>query len=68
MSGVSTREFKLDKPNELENILEVVYRVRSNLIHGAKTFSDPRDVFLIENSFNSLFEIMYHALKRERII
>ena len=54
--------------SDLDNILEVIYRVRSNLLHGGKEMSNNRNALLMENSFHVLVEIMDKVLRKEGII
>ncbi len=58
------------KINELDNfkeIIEVIYRVRSNLVHGSKSLTTTRNKILIGNSFHLLFKIMDNIFKEEEI-
>jgi len=56
-----------DNPN-LEWITQVIYRVRSNLVHGNKSVNSSRNKTLISNSFYLLYKIMDAILRKEKII
>ncbi len=56
-----------DKSNLLE-IIEVLYRVRSNLVHGNKTLNSSRNIVLIINSFHLMYNILDHIFREEEII
>lgn len=60
---------KLDLPDKknLDRVLEIVYRVRSNLLHGGKEV-DPtfqRNMTLIKTSFIVLYHVMNLILEQE---
>jgi hypothetical protein len=57
MSG-EYRPVEIKDEKNLGEILKVIYRVRSNLIHGGKELSSGRSVRLIKSSFIALFWIM----------
>lgn len=59
----------LDLPNkkDLDRVLEIIYRVRSNLLHGGKEV-DPameRNMTLIKSSFIILYHVMNLILEQE---
>ena len=53
---------------DIKSILSVVYRVRSNLVHGSKALSSSRNKILIENSFHLLYVLMEQICKDKNII
>lgn len=59
----------LDFPDEkdLDRVLEIIYRVRSNLLHGGKEVnpSMQRNMRLIKSSFVLLYHIMNLILEQE---
>lgn len=59
---------KINNPNDLSKIIEVVYRVRSNLIHGSKSLESARNKLLIGDSFRFLFKLLGIIFKDEGII
>ena len=59
---------KINDKNNLHEIIEVIYRIRSNIIHGNKTLSSERNKKLIINSFHLINNILEHILKEEEII
>ncbi len=59
---------KIDDKNSLSDIIKVIYRVRSNLVHGNKTLNSRRNSLLIINSFHLMYDILYHILREEEII
>jgi len=62
----------LDLPDkkDMDRILEIIYRIRSNLLHGGKEVnpSIQRNMTLIVSSFIVLFHIMNLILKQEGLI
>lgn len=58
---------KIDDEKNLTEIVEVIYRVRSNLVHGSKTVSSSRNKVLISNSFAFLFKLLDNIFKDEGI-
>lgn len=50
----------------LDWIIKVIYRVRSNLVHGSKSLNSTRNQILISNSFNLLFKIMDAVLRQSK--
>ena len=58
----------IDDTDNLSEIVEVAYRVRSNLVHGSKTLSSDRNKILIENSFKFMYLLLKLILKEENII
>lgn len=53
--------------NQLIEIIDVIYRVRSNLVHGSKDLKQKRDRILIENSFRILYTLLEIIFAKERI-
>jgi len=53
--------------NNLCEQIEVIYRIRSNLVHGSKTLTEERNKILIENSFFILYNLLEIVLKQEKI-
>jgi len=43
---------------DLDEIIEVIYRVRCNLEHGGKLMTEDKNVILVENSGDVLYELM----------
>jgi len=68
MTPSSTRP-SLDLPDkaDLDRILEIIYRVRSNLLHGGKEVDQnmQRNMTLIKSSFILLYHIMNLIMKQE---
>ena len=60
--------FKDSCKDNLSEIIEVIYRVRSNMIHGNKTLNSERNKILIINSFHLIYNILDHILREEEII
>ena len=58
---------KINDENNLGEIIEVVYRVRSNLVHGSKSLTTPRNRILISNSFHFLYGFMELVFREEEI-
>jgi len=58
----------IDLLENLERIIEVVYRVRCNLVHGSKSLESSRNKLLISNSFHFLYVFMDILLKEEKIL
>jgi hypothetical protein len=54
--------------NELAQIIEVIYRVRCNLVHGSKDLTQRRNKVLIENSFRFLYNLLIIIFRNEGII
>jgi len=59
----------LDLPNkkDLDRVLEIIYRVRSNLLHGGKEV-DPamgRNMILISSSFIILYHVINMIIRQE---
>jgi len=54
--------------NNLGEVIEVIYRVRSNLIHGSKNLYSERNKILITNSFNFLYTFLEIIFNEEGII
>ena len=52
----------------LREVIEVAYRVRSNLVHGSKSLSSDRNRVLIGNSFKFLYLLMEVILDVENIL
>lgn len=52
----------------LKEIIEVVYRVRSNLVHGSKSLDSQRNGVLISNSFHFLYSFLEIIFTEEKII
>jgi len=50
---------------KLENVLEVVYRIRCNLIHGGKNVKDDIDAEIIRLSSGVIYYILDHFLREE---
>ena len=68
----NTSRNPLDLPDRrnLDRILEIIYRVRSNLLHGGKEV-DPineRNMILIRSSFIILFHVMKMIIGEENLI
>lgn len=59
---------KINDKKSLSNIIEVVYRVRSNLVHGNKSLNSQRNEILIINSFHLIYVILDHILREEEIL
>ena len=59
---------KINNKDNLSEIIEVIYRVRSNMIHGNKTLNSERNKILIINSFHLIYNILDHILREEEII
>ena len=69
MTPQSTRpHIGINNPDSLSEIIEVVYRVRSNLVHGSKDLTEGRSKILIENSFKFLYNLLDIILRKEGII
>jgi hypothetical protein len=68
MTPESRKTIKITDSNNLEGIIEVVYRVRSNLIHGSKTLNLRRDKLLIENTFHFLYTLLEIIFVEENIL
>jgi len=68
MTPNSTRA-SLELPNkkDLDRVLEIIYRVRSNLLHGGKELNQ-RDIDLIKSSYIILYHIMTRILNIEKLI
>lgn len=71
MTPNSTRN-PLDAPDQrnLDRILEIIYRVRSNLLHGGKEVNPTitRNMILIRASFIILFHVMKMIIGKENLI
>ena len=61
------RDIGIDNPEKLENIIWVIYRVRSNLVHGSKSIDSPRNEILIGNSFHFLYSFLEIIFNKEEI-
>lgn len=64
------RSLDLPDKKDLDRILEIIYRVRSNLLHGGKEV-DPtfqRNMTLVKSSFIVLFHLMNLILEQEGLI
>ncbi|HVY01451.1 MAG TPA: hypothetical protein VHA12_01670 [Candidatus Nanoarchaeia archaeon] len=59
---------KINNKDNLSEIIEVIYRVRSNMVHGNKTLSSYRNQVLIINSFHLAYSILDHIFREEGII
>ncbi len=59
---------KINDKDNLSELIEVIYRVRSNIVHGNKTLSSVRNQTLIINSFHLIYSILDHILRKEEII
>ena len=59
---------KINNKNNLLELVEVIYRVRSNMIHGNKTLNSERNKILITNSFHLIYNILDHILREEEIL
>jgi len=74
MSSVNPRpDVELGDKNDLFEILQLSYRIRSNLDHGAKDLESDSDVGirnreLVEHSFKVTYEILERTLLHESII
>ena len=68
MSGRSRRFVWVKNKDDLDNILDVIYRIRSNLLHGGKELSNDRNFKLIKYSFIALYRILEIILKHEGLI
>lgn len=62
------KPIKINDKESLSDIIEVVYRVRSNLVHGNKSLNSQRNQILIINSFHLIYTILDYVLKEEEII
>jgi transketolase len=58
----------IDNINSLSQVIEVIYRVRSNLVHGSKDLTEQRNKVLIENSFKFLYNLLDIILKKEALV
>lgn len=58
---------EIDSLDNLERIIEVVYRTRSNLVHGSKSLDSSRNEVLIGNSFHFLYSFLEIVFKEEEI-
>jgi len=58
----------LKSKDDIDNLLEVAYRVRSNLFHGGKDTSDPRNFKLIKYSFIALYGLVEIVLQKENCL
>ncbi|MFA5406324.1 MAG: hypothetical protein WC307_03125 [Candidatus Nanoarchaeia archaeon] len=69
MSSGSTREpSKMDNYDDLVNLFyNIIYRVRSNLIHGGKTMTLPRNQLLVESSYKILYYFLEKIIITENI-
>lgn len=64
----SSPTLPINDAEKLSEIVEVVYRVRSNLVHGSKELENNRNKILIENSFRFLYTLMDMIFKKEGIL
>jgi len=64
----SRQPLQIEHTEDLQEVIEVVYRVRSNLVHGSKALSSFRNKTLIGNSFRFLCILMEIILQEEHII
>ncbi len=55
-------------PDNLIEIIEVIYRVRCNLVHGSKDLTEKRNNLLIENSFKFLYNLLDMIFREKNII
>ncbi len=52
---------------KLEEIVDVVYRVRCNLFHGGKSSTEQKDIELMQFSFKVIYKILDNILREECI-
>jgi len=58
---------KIEDEEDLEKLLKIIYRVRSNLVHGSKSLNSTRNQLLIKNSFSLLYKIVEIVLIQEEL-
>ncbi|OIO26552.1 hypothetical protein AUJ14_01675 [Candidatus Micrarchaeota archaeon CG1_02_55_22] len=69
MTPNSTRPpVKVLNETDLGSIMAVIYRVRSNLVHGGKDVANDRSYELIRSSFIALYYILEKALVEDGIL
>ena len=59
---------RINNQDSLYEIVEIIYRVRSNMVHGNKTLNSERNQILIINSFHLAYNILNHILREEKIL
>lgn len=68
MTPNSTRDsIGIEDIKNLDEIIEVVYRIRSNLVHGSKSLDSQRNEILIGNSFHFLYSFLEIIFNKEEI-
>lgn len=60
-------DLEITNPENLSQIIEIIYRVRSNLVHGSKDLKEERSRVLIENSFRILYNLLDLIFDKEGI-
>lgn len=69
MTPNSTRNpINIGEIRNLNEVIEIIYRVRSNLVHGSKSLDSKRNELLIGNSFHFLYAFLEIIFKEEKII
>jgi hypothetical protein len=61
------KSFKIEQPDNIEEVLLCVYRIRCNLFHGGKTPTVRRDRELVCNAYKVLFNLIEPASRGFRI-
>ena len=62
VSGRNPNDLDFPDKKNFERLFEVMYRVRSNIIHGGKEMKLPRNVLLINCSFKIFYGIFSYIL------
>ncbi|MFQ5532111.1 MAG: hypothetical protein ACE5ES_05855 [Candidatus Nanoarchaeia archaeon] len=68
MANQNTDGLEINGKKNFEEIFNVMYRVRSNIVHGNKAIDNNRNTLLIENSFKLLYTIFEQVLKNKEYI
>jgi hypothetical protein len=66
MADSRQRAVMITDVRSLHNIMDVIYRVRSNLVHGGKELYDQRNINLIDSSFQALYLILKQVGRHSR--
>ncbi len=56
---------KINNVDSLDEVIDVLYRIRNNLFHGQKSPEEEKDAILLENGFYVLYNILEKILTQE---